>query len=396
MRRMHFEHETPYRCPSCRFASSFQRDVFIHFQEEHRHSLIILCPFCLRSFTVLKPDQMTREKMQLLSRLIYNHFVEHFVVSKNYACTNCCLCFLDRDHIRKHKQLHHNPLEIRPLDKVKIQPFIVTADEEKYCVKALPMELFIANKRPNMTLDQGSDTGGSDDIECSQVQEHERCIGNDDDKASNENRACQSTTAAVGSTDRQQQACTSVPGATIDVARASPAVGSGSKREEGSSILSDSGSDDNKSESSDSDADSYCTAREDGTILVRGLSDKKFLAGDGPDLRVSKSKSLTGRPKSNKNADQVSECSSQKLIEFLSKLKRADGVLPNQSVILTPKSKPAKCCECSEFIAVDHYVATICCKSCHYYTHCPRALTKHKITVHEKGDTVAEKSTKRT
>lgn len=398
MRRMHFEHETPYRCPSCRFASSFQRDVFIHFQEEHRHSLIILCPFCLRSFTVKRPDEMTRDRMHLLSKIVYNHFSDHFLVSKSYACTNCCLCFLDKDQMRRHKQLHHNPLEVRPLDQVKVQPFIVTADEEKFCVKAVPGELFIANKRPNMMdrADAGDSIGtasehGAHSQPVAVGDRLDEANGDTDDRDGGAHRAasddsdpgrrnpqadCLVVAVVDGPAPRQSQ---DLPVAATD----RPVDGDAAP-----AAAADSGSD-SSSESSESDADSFCTARDDGTILVRGLSEaEKFLAGAKPDMRVSNSKSVTGRPSATRYSDQVTQCTSQKLIEFLSKLKRADGVLANRSVILTPKSKPARCCECFEFITVDHYVATINCKTCRYSTHCPRALTKHKMTVHEAAQPV--------
>lgn len=328
MRRAHFEHETPYRCPSCAFASSFQRDVFIHFQEEHRHSLIILCPFCLRSFTVHKPHEMTKDRMHQLSKYVYNHLVEHFVVSKNYSCTNCCLCFLDKDGLRKHKQQHHNPLEVRNHNRIKLQPFIVTADEEKYCVKAMPVELFIANKRPNMASDKPDDSAN----ETAGHKQHDQSEAAPDTVNNN----------------------------------------SGNRVE----VCSDSSS---EVSASDSDADSFSTAREDGTILVRGLSEaENYLAGEKPDFKIS------GKRGTTRGSESAVECSSAKLIELLSKLKRADGILPNHSVVLTPHSKPAKCCECLGYIGVDHYVATISCRSCRYLTHCPRALTKHKISVHEK------------
>lgn len=362
MRRVHFEHETPYRCPSCPFASSFQRDVFIHFQEEHRHALIMLCPFCLRSFTVLKPGEMTKDRMHLLSKHVYNHLVEHFVVSKNYSCGNCCLCFLDKDGLRKHKQRDHNPLEIRNLDKIKIQPFIVTADEEKYCVKAMPIELFIANKRPNMAVDQVEDAGHTAEL---WKLQRAKDIG-DKDKNHDDGNA--------GNNNDNNNTSTSLhTGSAHQVSSDAPACAN--------VIASDS---DSSSEISESDAESFLTAREDGTILVRGLGEaQNYLAGEKPDFKIAKAKTVSGKPTGpTKNLDQVSGCTSQKLIELLSKLSRADGVLPNQSVILTPQSKPALCCECFEFIAVDHYVATINCRQCNYLTHCPRALTKHKH-VHE-------------
>lgn len=155
MRRKHFEHETPYRCPSCKYASSFQRDVFLHFSEEHRHNLIVLCALCLRSFTVAKPEEMTDNKMKELSKIIYNHIAEHYLLSRNFTCPNCCLCFLDKDKLDNHMRHHHNPCEVRSNNsQVVLEPFILDRTEERYCVKALPIELFIPNKRPNLTIDR--------------------------------------------------------------------------------------------------------------------------------------------------------------------------------------------------------------------------------------------------
>lgn len=305
MRRLHFEHETPYRCPSCRFCSSFQMDVFIHFQEEHRHSMIALCPLCLRSFTVSNPKQMTVEKMNELSRVIYNHISRHYILSKKFICTKCCLCFIDEDKLMKHSHKHHNPLEIRDLQYVKVEPFIVTKDEEKFCVKALQVELFIANKRPNKSLNK--------------------------------------------------QPNNQIPGV--------------------------------QEQANLSQQDQSADESENGLIDVRGIMNAdKFLAGGEANLKVSKSGGIalynSGTPAS--KVDVSISCSSQKLIDYLSKMRRADGVIPNQSVILTPDGTPAKCCECLQFITVDHYVASIICRKCRYSTNCPRAATNHNMITHNK------------
>lgn len=267
MRRLHFEHETPYHCPSCKFASSFQRDVFIHFQEEHRQSMIILCPLCLKGFAVTKPEKMTPTTMSQLSTLIYNHIAQHYVTSKSFTCSNCSLCFIDKESLDRHTKSGHNPLAMLDLANTKLTPFLVTREEEEFCVKALPNELFIANKRPNLS--------------------------------------------------------------NPDKVNESPKKG-----------------------------------RRRGTIEPLVM------------MRPARcSKNITD-----------GDCSSSKLIEYLSKMKRADGIIPNRSVLLTPNSKPAKCCECFEFITVDHFVGSIICKRCKYVTYCPRAATKHKITKHPDDD----------
>lgn len=312
MRRLHFEHETPYRCPSCKFASSFQRDLFIHFQEEHRHSFIILCPFCLRSFTIAKPETLGVANMIEISKIVYRHISEHYVVAKSYTCTNCCLCFISKEKLRLHKKNHHNPLETRSEKDVKVQPFIVTPEEEKYCVKAIPMELFIPNKRPNLTLNSVKNNAtDTNHEEQTTKQSHQK------------------------ETDSDSQ---------------------------GDQSLSDSDE-----------------IQEDGTILVRGLSvAKKFLDGGKPALKISRT------PKS--NDQHPDDMTSERLIEYFSKMKRADGVIPNQSVILTPTGKPAKCVECLQYITIDHYVAAIVCRKCKYLTHCPRAATAHNVKRHKTPD----------
>lgn len=355
MRRLHFEHETPYRCPSCKFSSSFQRDVFIHFQEEHRHSMVIMCILCLRSFTVKNPEKMNLEKMSELSKIVYNHIAEHYVTSKGFTCSNCCLCFLNKDQLRSHKRLHHDPCEIRP-DDVKLEPFIVTPEEEEFCVKGIPMEFFIANKRPNLSLN--SNAKPTKDKTKRKTTKHDK---------PNESKGIDLSSSSSSDDDDDDE--------SDDYAISAIKKTNRSKRD-----LSSEDSDDTESSSDDepdeeaNDNDSFFTAVEDGTIYVRGLNGvEKFLQDGRPALSIQTRFS---------KADSKVTCSSQKLIQYLSRMKQADGIVPNQSVILTPRGKPAKCCECFQFVTADHFVATIDCKSCKYVTHCPRAAIAHNTHRH--------------
>lgn len=349
MRQMHFEHETPYRCPSCKFASFCQKDVLIHFQEEHRHSMIILCPLCLRSFTVAKPETMTREKMQELSKIVYNHLAEHYATAKTFACTNCCLCFLDNETLMKHKHLHHNPLEIRPSSReIKLTPFIVDPREERFCVLAFPMELFIANKRPNLPVEAPSAL---------------------------EAKKSEANNGGVSSTGLGNSSTSS--GSSISSASNNPntcEIDCSDEEENGSpTACSDS--------PARSDSELFFTATDDGIIYVRGFQESdKFLKGGSAAMHVPK-----GYQRAAKSyTDQA--ISSQKLIDLLSKMKRADGVIANRSVILTPTGKSTKCAECFQYITVDHFVSPITCKKCKYTTFCPRASLNHK-TRHTKNAT---------
>lgn len=325
MRRTHFKQETPYRCPSCKFASSFQREVFIHFQEEHRHSFKLMCPFCLKGFTVEKPDELTPAMMQRVSTTIYSHVLKHYVLANSYCCNNCCLSFLSKDKLQKHLVSHHNPLEVHDVKLVKLQPFIVSTEEEPHCIKAMPSELFIANKRPNVITDELHQRNGT-------------------------------------RLRRRFQ-----PGKR--------------KSNQDIDLVSDSDDDDDHDDkSNDSDdsnsvsSGSYETADEgDKIVHVRNCKPAtKFLDGGKPALKI-----LT-RPPGTKDV-----LTSEKIIEYMSVINRADGVIANQSVILTPEGMPSRCVECMEFMTVDHLVAQISCKQCRYSTHCPRAATKHQIDKHK-------------
>lgn len=328
MRRQHFEHETPYRCPSCKFASSFQRDVFIHFQEEHRHSMIALCPICLRSFTVKNPELMTEERMSELSKCIYNHISEHYAKGRVFACDNCCLNFLGEDALLNHQKSHHNPLEVIVENGLKIEPFIVTPKEEKFCVRALPTELFVSNKRPNEIF---STVGGY------------------------AKRSRKQTIQTIGSNNSWSDSDSS----NDSLNENEPDNGGKETRLRFQKIYEESEEEE---------------TRESDIIHVRGGA-QNFLQGGAPTLEVASRRT-------NLNA-QNDELTSEKLIDYLSKMKRAEGVIPNRSVILSPDGTAVKCVECLNYVTTDHYVATLRCRDCKYATHCPRALTNHLSKSHK-------------
>lgn len=352
MRQTHYQHEAPYRCPKCLFASSFQRDVFIHFDEEHRHSLAAMCPLCLRSFTVLNPEKMNENKMAQLSKMIYNHLMEHYAKSKCYSCENCCLNFLDDEALRKHVRLHHNPMEIHDTSKVTIQPFIVTEEERMFCVKAIPIELFIPNKRPNYFPTMEQQTVPTVAIPAADSNTADIAKSRED--------------SGNGSSDADPSSSSSYspPSSPLPFSQSPSSASTSSSDDEDDKLSSNSGS--------------YITACDTGAIYVRGLNPEaeKLLEVS---FHVSSSRS---------NArDKEDELTSEMLIEYMSKLKRADGIIPNQSVILMPTGKPATCCECMNYITIDHYVAEIKCprRKCRYLTHCHRAALMH-VENHKRTD----------
>lgn len=285
MRHTHFQHETPYHCPFCDYAASIQRDVLIHFHEKHRQQMVLLCPLCFREFTVAKPESMNRERMRDLSRIIYDHLLKHYSVSRTLTCSSCCLCFAESKQLAVHRKLHHNPLQTRQEHLGTIKPYIVDEDDKRFCVKALRIELFIANKEPNANL-----------------------------QAYNNN--CPSSSSSDSSTTSSD----------------------GEEKEQAKRRL----------------------------LVVRGINGAdKLLASGSATLKVGKV--------------SQSGLSSQKIIDLFSNsaLKRADGVVATQSVVLSPAGQPVKCGECLEYITEDHFVASITCKPCQYSTHCPLAATRH-------------------
>uniref|UniRef100_A0A6G1SI84 Zinc finger protein 280C n=1 Tax=Aceria tosichella TaxID=561515 RepID=A0A6G1SI84_9ACAR len=328
MRRTHFEHEMPYRCPSCKFGSSFQRELVIHFQEEHQTEFVILCPFCLRGWTIAEPEKLDRKRMDAVSQTLYNHILEHYALADSFSCDKCCLSFLDRRKLERHKALHHNPSEIFPEKEVKLEPFIVTRAEEEFCVMALQMEFFIPNKRPNLAIDEASQAAAS--------------------------------SAGLIHSD-------------TDIRRAPKKPRT---KNNGASTSRDNVDDSSDSSADSDDSENYqfedcLNSIESDTIHVRASSNARRFLNNG-----------TGAIQLHKSRGGQNDLTTEKILEFMSRLKRADCVIPNQSVILTPTGRPAKCVECSEYITVDHYVAAITCKPCHYTTHCPIAATKHKQSRH--------------
>ena len=261
------------------------------------------------------------------------------------------MCFLTEKELLKHTQNHHNPLETRNLTRVRVEPFIVTPNEEEHCVKALQAELFIANKRPNKSLNNPPQS---------------RPLAN------NDNSLYCSETLQNGNETPEEASVENSTGLKQDgLAK----VNEGKQGNQPITI-------------SDSDEEEFFSAEERGVVHVRGFQEaNNFLKGGEPTLKVSTTRSassstagLAGTAK----VDTLVTCSSQRLIDYLSKLRRADGVIPNQSVILTPDKTPAKCCECLQFITTDHFVATIVCRSCKYSTNCPRAATRHNMFGHKK------------
>lgn len=325
MRRYHFQHETPYHCPSCEFASSSQRDVFIHFQEEHRHQMILLCPVCLRSFTVKNPKQMNLAMMNQLSLLMYNHLSEHYAIAGKYSCLCCCLSFVTKDELDKHTKLHHNPLQPRST-KINLQPFVVAPFEEKFCVKALDNELFIPNTRPNVVFSgdpRTVPTSANNRSKTTSVGASEASSDSDSDDGPNNKRTGRSST-------------------TIRAL-------------------------DTESETSED----YVDALDNVEGLSAGTAASRLLAGGEPTFHVLK-----------RGQKPQPELTSEMLIECMSKLPCTKDFIDNESVILTPSGQPAKCVECAEFITPDHFVSQICCKPCNYKTHCPRASTYHQKALH--------------
>lgn len=278
-----------------------------------------MCPFCLRSFTIPNPAELDAAKMNRVSQAVFDHIQQHYALAESYRCDSCCLSFVSAAGLRKHKKNHHNPMEIFSEREVKVQPFIVTHVEEQHCVQALPMELFIPNKRPNTAIDERTQVINS-----------------------SLNRDC------------------------LDAGDIRGRVRASNATED--DIVENGQSND---EDVDDDERMPRNNMEDDIIHVGPSGNtRNFLDGGNANLRILK------------NKHNLKEWTTERIIEAMSRMRRADAIIPNQSVILMPDGNPAKCLECSEYITTDHYVAAVPCKPCKYETHCPRAATEHKQRKH--------------
>lgn len=333
MRRTHFEHECPYRCPNCDYGSSFQRDVFQHFDKEHSHEMTILCPLCLKAFTVEEPDSMDITAMHEVSMLVHEHMATHYAMQKRLTCDHCCLSFIKKSKLIKHNQRHHNPLD-NCVNRLRafVRPFRVKPNFEDKCVRAQPMELFIANKQPNIRSDRPEDWFYP-------------------------SFSSASASRGGGNMRRGLQANHSDDDSDEDFDPA--AITESQTSSQLSSVVS---------------YDDDAHQRGQTAALHQQDCDevRNFLVGGVPVLsipRVSYSESRN---------------SSGKLIEALNKLPKADGVIANLSVLLTPGGLPAICTECKSPITCDHFVDTIKCpnRECHYQTLCPRAMVIHRAAGH--------------
>lgn len=269
---------------------------------------------------------MNLSTMREVSILIHDHMSTHYALQKGLSCDHCSLSFIKKKKLVRHKQRHHNPMEILDPEKVYIDPFKVDERSNTWAVKALRLELFIANKQPNIRSDRPVDYFSNDvnSTPNKPRKNHTKVIELDNEPAN---------------------------------------------MEENGSIATN----------SDSIAASASLAADDQVVREEGNSDyegiKKFLSGGHPTLTFP-------RP----GAKDNNKLSSGKLIEALSKLPKADGVIPNLSVLLTPSGKPALCLECRTPVTCDHYVETIKCqtKDCPYMSMCPRAVVMHQNRGHPK------------
>jgi len=241
------------------------------------------------------------------------------------------LTFLDKKNLLKHKRLHHNPLE-RLKDGHTIQPFIVTRSEEHFCVQAMPMELFIPNKQPNIAIEEAS---------------HRAVV-----------RTSKITEKNAGKTTGKS---------TISV-NESTGEDDDDDDDEEEDDGNDKGFNETNSNNQDKRKKKLKKSDESKSQQAQNSVASRFLAGGQASIRVNPKKSST--------------LTTEEIIHLMSNFKRADCIIPNQSVILHPNGGPIKCLDCGEHITVDHLVSAIQCKPCKFTTHCPRALKKHKLKYH--------------
>lgn len=340
MRKTHFQYEMPYACPLCPFKSSFQRDVFLHFQTKHATLMSTICPLCLASFTFqAKPKKITRELMFEYSKILYQHLLDHYNYSKSFKCDRCCLCFLNEKSLSEHKKERHNPMKVESDTKnCKFEPYTIAKEEKSYCVKALPNEIFVSNKKPNSTF--SGEENQIVDLELSTDEEDFLVIDHCYTKKlfdprimpgpSGYDRFSSNTCSDINEGDQQRNDKT---------------IERGPKKKK--------------------------NERMQQTVIGAVPDVDKYLSNNAPSCIISAN---------NTAADQI--LSSEMLIELMSKLPTLNNEAGFNAKILGLDNRPIKCAECRCLITPDHYVGAISCLECVHRTHCPRAALRHKELKH--------------
>jgi hypothetical protein len=81
----HGQYDLPYICKRCKYRSSSREALLRHFAEHHSGSSMVLCPFCLTSFTVPYND---RQRSTVVMKAYVQHIWDHETYHQ-HACQQC-------------------------------------------------------------------------------------------------------------------------------------------------------------------------------------------------------------------------------------------------------------------------------------------------------------------
>ncbi|XP_050071822.1 uncharacterized protein LOC126559696 [Anopheles maculipalpis] len=126
MQKAHSPLEMPYRCVGCNFRSSILQTTVNHFYEQHKGTILLQCPFCLKMACAFRSgqaastdDESTNEPLVKNVKLFLDHLRLHSNKKISKQCSKCVLLFQTKGEHKFHRLFCHGPYKgVGPVSKV--------------------------------------------------------------------------------------------------------------------------------------------------------------------------------------------------------------------------------------------------------------------------------------
>uniref|UniRef100_A0A182SPN3 C2H2-type domain-containing protein n=1 Tax=Anopheles maculatus TaxID=74869 RepID=A0A182SPN3_9DIPT len=173
MQKSHSPLEMPYRCVGCDFRSSIVHTTIEHFYAQHKGTVLLQCPFCLKmacAFRCGQPpgtdDQSTNQALVKNVKLFLDHLRVHSNKRISKQCSKCVLSFQTKGEHKFHRLFCHGPYkEVGIVNKVTNSATLIQKPPKKvvaketlwYRVVTQFNQLFLEMESGNICLECGND-----------------------------------------------------------------------------------------------------------------------------------------------------------------------------------------------------------------------------------------------
>ncbi|XP_035919690.1 uncharacterized protein LOC118517556 [Anopheles stephensi] len=174
MQKSHSPLEMPYRCAGCDFRSSILPTTIEHFYAQHKGTVLLQCPFCLKMACAFRvsgraantDNESTNEPLVKNVKLFLDHLRMHSNKRISKPCSKCVLCFFTKGEHKFHRLVCHGPYKgVGAVSKVthsettiqKPPKKVATKETTWYRVISRFDKLVLAMENGNICLECGND-----------------------------------------------------------------------------------------------------------------------------------------------------------------------------------------------------------------------------------------------